>query len=118
MEISKKIEELKNAHEQGFLSDEDFEKKLALLTTNDPDIIAETGQFIERALQSDMAVDIADGSKSLVKKALQSDMAADVATAAAAGAVIASVVPFIGTGAGAIAGAAIGVYKNLTKKQP
>ncbi|MDD1608691.1 MAG: hypothetical protein LUQ18_09400 [Methylococcaceae bacterium] len=116
MEISKKIEELKHAHEHGFLSDEDFEKRLAILSTNEPEIIAETGQFIERVLQSDMVLEIADGSKSLVKQALQSDIAADMATAAVAGAVIASVVPFVGTGAGAIAGAAFGAYKNFTKK--
>jgi hypothetical protein len=118
MKISEKIEVLRNAHEQGFLSDEDFEKKLALLTNNETGIIDGAGQFVERALQSEMANDIADGSKSLVKQALQSEMAVDMATAAAAGAVIASVVPLIGTGAGAIAGAAFGAYKNFTKKQP
>jgi len=118
METSKKIEELKNAHEQGFLSDEDLEKKLALLTTNEPNIITEAGQFVERALQSETAANIANSSKSLVREALKSEMAVDMATGAAAGAVIASVVPLIGTGAGAIAGAAFGAYKNFTKKQP
>jgi len=39
METSEKIEELKNAHEQGFLSDEDFESRLALLTNHETEKI-------------------------------------------------------------------------------
>ena len=117
--MNETLESLKSAHDQGFLSTADFESKIALLTrVVDSGIVADVGQFIERAANSETANDITDGSKSLVREALKSEMAVDMATGAAAGAVIASVVPLIGTGAGAIAGAAFGAYKNFTKKKP
>lgn len=118
MDINEKIEMLKNAHEQGFLSTEDFESRLALLSSTIKEVATttKTEQFVGRVLQSNTLNEAAGEAKQLVKRALQTDMAADVATGAAGGAIIASVVPLIGTGAGAVVGAAFGAYKNLTKK--
>lgn len=122
MDINEKIEMLKNAHEQGFLSNEDFESRLALLASTIKEaatttiVLDKKDQFVDRVLQSNTLNEAAGEAKQLVKRALQTDMAADIATGAAGGAIIASVVPLIGTGAGAVVGAAFGAYKHLTKK--
>lgn len=111
-----KIEDLKHAHDNGFLSDADFESRMAALSAQDTGMLGSAVQLAEQALNSETAADLAEGTKSMVKNALKTELAADMATGAAAGAVIASVVPLIGTGAGAIAGAAFGAYKNFIKK--
>ena len=111
----KTLEELTHAHDNGFLSDEDFSKRVAELSQN-TGFVDSAMQLADEALNSELANDVVDGSKSLVREALKSELAVDMATGAAAGAVIASVVPLVGTGAGAVVGAAIGAYKNFTKK--
>ena len=52
-----KIEELTNAHDQGFLSDADFESKLVLLTANTSTVLTNVGNFVERAANSETAND-------------------------------------------------------------
>lgn len=119
--VSEKIEMLKNAYAQGFLSKEDFDSRLAALSAAAKEVVNtttmdKTGQFVERVMESTTLNEAAGEARKMVKRALQTDMAADVATGAAGGAIIASVVPIIGTGAGAVVGAAFGAYKHLTKK--
>ncbi len=87
----KKLEELTYAHDNGFLSDADFEKRVAELSSQNTGLVGSAVQLAEQALHSETANNIADGSKSLVREALKSEMAVDMATGAAAGAVIASV---------------------------
>lgn len=121
MNINEKMTMLKNAYAQGFISKEDFESRLASLSTAAKEVVNTTtmdkaGQFVERVMESNALNEAAGEARQMMKRALQTDMAADMATGAAGGAIIASVVPIIGTGAGAVVGAAFGAYKHLTKK--
>lgn len=102
MNKAKPIEELIQAYQQGFLSEQDYNARLAQLSDISDD---ETGANST----------LLDESGQLIKQALKSDMAADMAKGAAGGAVIASVVPLVGTLTGAAVGAAFGAFKNLTK---
>lgn len=52
----------------------------------------------------------------LGKKALQSELVQDAAAGALVGGVLASMIPFVGTMAGATTGAAIATYKSIGKK--
>ena len=126
MDNNEKIELLRQAHEQGFVSDDDFSSRLAELTCESDDninadskladIADKAKNLVTKVWESELVNDATDETKKLAKKALQSDMAADMATGAAGGAVIASVVPLVGTATGAVVGAALGAYKNFTKK--
>lgn len=71
-------------------------------------------------LMTEKGISVAkDGARegaALVKDAASSGLAKEAAAGALVGAAVASVVPFIGTGAGAVVGAALGTYSHLTKK--
>lgn len=103
MQMFNEIEELKQAHDQGFLTDDDFVSRMSLLSPP------------ENSLTGDST--LTDEVEDLAKRVLKSDMATDMASGAVAGAVIASVVPLVGTGLGAVLGASFGAYKNFTKKE-
>ncbi|GAB6141665.1 hypothetical protein JCM14076_23940 [Methylosoma difficile] len=101
-----KIDELRNAHAQGFLSDEDFANRLSFLTSAD-----------NRNQQPENTSSLSSEATDLAKRLMKSDMATDMAAGAVGGAVIASVIPILGTGTGAIVGAAVGAFKNFTKSR-
>ena len=64
--------------------------------------------------ESQAAKELGSAAKDTAVDALKSDAVKQVAGAAAAGALAASVVPVVGTGAGAAIGAIAGAYKVFT----
>ena len=63
------------------------------------------------------ASSIADEAARLGKDVVRSEMTRDAATGAVIGAVAAIPLPVVGSMAGAIVGAGVGVYKNLCRKE-
>lgn len=66
----------------------------------------------KQAIESDHAKDITKGAKDVIT----TPAAKEVLGAAAAGAVMGSIIPVVGTAIGAQAGAAFGLYKAITKE--
>ena len=64
------------------------------------------------AIKSDLGVSV----KETVTSACKSDIGKSVLGGAAAGAIVGSAVPLVGTAFGANVGVAIGVYKYITKE--
>ncbi len=75
--------------------------------------------FGKKALDSDIgrqAVDLAEQASEKAKAAIPNTLARNVAVGAAAGAVVAMPLPFIGPLLGAIVGGGLGYLRTITKK--
>lgn len=79
------------------------------------DLAKRTSVSAKEVAESQAAKELGSAAKDIAVDALKSDAVKQVAGAAAAGALAASVVPVIGTGAGAAIGAIAGAYKVFTK---
>lgn len=69
-----KREELDAAHAQGFLSDEEHQRRVAELSSSESSLVGSAVQLASDALNSEMAADLAEGTKSLVKNALKTEL--------------------------------------------